>query len=504
MEQLTNKTAPKFDNISQHNGLTLHGAELINLMGRYFQGYLKKHSADLRKVDCVQLKNLISFFADPLADRCIETAKAFRKGFLDGLCSDEDSLDFLYPDVNIDASSSDVAFLLRDNPGKEREDMGCTLGSVEQVLGLIGGRTENLENIYRSHIEKVQKITNCCDPSVCAGKERRVLSSDSEEEEDEEDGDQEQEGEEEENDEQGEETEDNDVEKDSDNTSNQEEHPCTLLDIPFYWSEKNGRIDDVTPLNGNLGIVSYFAELFEMQYCNGIEAGWGTSWEDILQILAVRKIDNFVGVNMWTAQNMGSDLLLHILTQMEIAAGETVPDSTKKFQFYFGHHVNLQFIRKLLRLTWISKDWQMDSVEPGAMIVFELWNRGRQKIPTVRAFKVVATPNQQRFKLNLNSTNPPDFAPLSIPTCFQGEAIWCPLQRFHDIVMEAIRIECVGLKGNIKSDFSVTSQANETSYLMFWIFSIFILFSSIAFCIWYKLHFSKIFWYTRIGEEEFF
>ena len=93
-----------------------------------------------------------------------------------------------------------------------------------------------------------------------------------------------------------------------------------LQAIPFHFHETKGEIDDIIPFSGNLGVASFFAELFQMQYCNGIEVGWGISQSDLLDILKVREMDNFLGINYWTAMNLGSDLMLHLYKELETTA----------------------------------------------------------------------------------------------------------------------------------------------------------------------------------------
>lgn len=231
------------------------------------------------------------------------------------------------------------------------------------------------------------------------------------------------------------------------------EKSCTLKDVPFKWDEEDGVINDITPFGGNLGVASFFAELFQMQYCNGMEFGWGIDIKDMFRLLKLRELDNFLGVNYWTSMSLGSDFLLHLYQNLETSAEMYYTGNRdKKLHFYFTHHVNLQMIRRLLQLNWISENWQMNSVEPGAMIVIELWSRGDLRIPSVRLFKVVATPDQQRFGWPLNKTHPPDANPLAIPACFDSDTqMWCPLHRLREIVLDNVRIECITVAKNLHS-----------------------------------------------------
>merc|ERR1719498_323699 len=85
------------------------------------------------------------------------------------------------------------------------------------------------------------------------------------------------------------------------------------------------------------------------------------------------------------------------------AAGTAAADSMgvaegTKLVLLFGHDTNMQFLRQLLRLTWHSPGWQRNIVEPGALLVFELWGHhgGTFSDKYVQLIKVAASPMQQR------------------------------------------------------------------------------------------------------------
>jgi len=391
-EWLTARELPKFDDFTKHDELTIHGAELIHLMGKYFQKYfklmLKSH-----KPPCSEMSSILSYFADPTAARTQQTAEAFMSGFLEECPPDS------RPKLNEGLNNYEVSQMLRDFTTAEQIAAGCNLGTVKQAMGLIGNSTENLFHILANDVDQLEKVLGCCAPEACG-----------------------------------------------DGWDSQKR--CTLRDIPFKWNEKDGKIDAIIPFSGSLGIASFFAELFQMQYCNGMKAAWGVKRKVLNRLFRLREMDNFIGINYWTAQNMGSELLFHIFQELELASEMFLSNHRyKKFQFFFTHHVNLQMIRQLLRLNWISTGWQMNSIEPGAMIVFELWKRGPLNNPTVRIFKVVATPEQQHFaEVLTDPKNPPAVDPISIPACFDsGDAEWCPLSRLKEIVLDNIRLECVGV-----------------------------------------------------------
>ena len=187
-----------------------------------------------------------------------------------------------------------------------------------------------------------------------------------------------------------------------------------------------------------------------------------------------------IGCNIVTARSLGSGLLAAVTAALVrgmigaeggvgspsavpglAAAGTAAADSmgvgeSTKLVLLFGHDTNMQFLRQLLRLTWHSPGWERNIVEPGALLVFELWGHhgGTFSDKYVQLIKVAASPMQQRNA----SHSPPSRSALFVPGCEQHgrklpprlEPTACPLSVFVRLVGGAIRPNCVDNAGGAK------------------------------------------------------
>lgn len=383
----TGRDLPDFSP-AQPGELTAHGWKLMELLG----AYQREHYADFfARQPCQGL----AIYADPASQRDVDSARAFA-GSLFGTCQHK---------VNEHASHARLARVFRDTPDASDLASGCGVPSPQQLVALLGGHefgdaaVADVHNaaaaalapwlrVYRRQLGLVQDHLQCCSHEACDPEEATVGGL------------------------------------------------CTLFSLPLSIAP------NVTwrAVGGPLGVASAFAEIFEMQLCNGLDAGWGLREEDVVELLSLLDLPfNRLGANDVSARNLGSDLLEEVLVAL------TRDDAEERaVSVYFGHDTNLQFLRRLLKLSWLSDGWWPNVAEPGSQLVFEVYENGEvdgEPGSTVRVLKVAARPHQQRTASPLTSVNPPSVLPLWVPGC---DDVYCPLAQFVSIAQAAMRTECIG------------------------------------------------------------
>lgn len=222
---------------------------------------------------------------------------------------------------------------------------------------------------------------------------------------------------------------------------------CTLFGLPTAISP------NVTwrAVGGALGAASAFAEIFTMQHCNGLEAGWGLAEDEVVELLSLLEVPSLqAGMNDVTARNLGSEVMAELLRIInpEMAG--------PKLAVYFGHDTNLQFLQKMLGLRWLSDGWWPNIVEPGSQLMFEVYGESGASAgqSVIRVLKLAASPSQQRRADKLSMADPPSVIPLWVPGC---GGIFCPMSRFASIARASMRPECTDAEAAQAVKSSITS-----------------------------------------------
>lgn len=358
--------------------LTPRGKELMYLLGAYHR---ERYSELLQSTSCQQ----IAVHADPTSPRDMDSAEAFARAFIGPSgCT---------PGVNRNVERQRLQRIFRDTPDGWDAARGCGTPRVEELgvlLGLdsTGHMPASWLRVYRQQLGKVQDVTRCCSQEACAGVGEGAGL-------------------------------------------------CTIFNLPLRIAP------NVTwrAIGGTLGVASAFAEIFAMQWCEGLEAGWGLREEDVVELLSLLEVPfNRAGTNEVSARNLGSDLLDELLAALDPAR----PSSAPAIAMYFGHDTNIQFLRQLLRLEWLSEGWWPNGAEPGSQILFELYDEdpgvNSATAKSVKLLKLAASPGQQRSKAALTKVAPPSVVPVWIPGC---GGLHCPLPKFLALARAALRPECV-------------------------------------------------------------
>ncbi|CAE8734752.1 unnamed protein product, partial [Polarella glacialis] len=206
--------------------LTENGAQLMRLLGAYQRAH---YGSLMQGLSC---EEGYAFFADPREPRDVDSAKAFAEGLLLGSpCPAAGVV------VNAGADSRRLIRLFRDQPDALDAKTGCGVPGAEALAALLRlgdseGAAERLR-VYKRQLSLIQDLTSCCSQDACKGGQGGL---------------------------------------------------CTIFSLPTALAS------NVTwrALGGPLGVASAFAEIFAMQYCEGLEAGWGRlREEDMAELLSL-------------------------------------------------------------------------------------------------------------------------------------------------------------------------------------------------------------------------
>ncbi len=145
----------------------------------------------------------------------------------------------------------------------------------------------------------------------------------------------------------------------------------------------------------------------------------------------------------YLAQTLGSNLLLHIVNTINQAATGTATDHAlgapgQKLVMLTGHDNQLAAVGGLLHADWALPTFAVDDTPPGGAMVFEL-----RQDPTgnniVRIYYNAATMDQQHDATVLSLASPPAVAPLFIPNASTNTAHFdIPLATFTSVMMSSL------------------------------------------------------------------
>lgn len=175
---------------------------------------------------------------------------------------------------------------------------------------------------------------------------------------------------------------------------------------------------------GGLGIASSMAEIFLLEYAQwpGEAAGWGQVDATVLgQILPVHShifdVVNRAPVVAWAR---GSGLLREISDALIEKHGDSRVNSAKIVVFV-GHDTNIANIGALLGIRWHASGYPLNGIPPGAVLVFELWDKDGVKEVRVKFYA------QQPKALHAAFTGKPDEEAVSADEFAPNSArVWAP------------------------------------------------------------------------------
>jgi 4-phytase/acid phosphatase len=118
-----------------------------------------------------------------------------------------------------------------------------------------------------------------------------------------------------------------------------------------------------------------------------------------------------------------------------------------RFALLVGHDTNLANVSRLLNLNWQIPGYQADEYAPGGALAFELLREVVAGRRFVRLAYYAQTPQQMRESTILDLAQPPGMTAVDLPACdpyLSNRA--CPLERFVAIATTAIDPGCVSVR----------------------------------------------------------
>jgi 4-phytase / acid phosphatase len=199
----------------------------------------------------------------------------------------------------------------------------------------------------------------------------------------------------------------------------------SLLELAM--SVTQGKGDHLVDFAGPLSTASTFAEVFLLEYTNGMAdkaLGWGRVNEsNMRQMMSLHAVySDLLRRTPYLARTNGSNLVSHMLKSMEQAvAGKPVAGALgkpgDKAVVIVGHDTNLCNVARTLGLSWLIEGYQPDDTPPGGALVFELWRHPVTGAYTVRTYYMTQTLGQMRKAVPLTLDSPPARAAVFVPGC---------------------------------------------------------------------------------------
>ena len=253
--------------------------------------------------------------------------------------------------------------------------------------------------------------------------------------------------------------------------------PCSLMNTPSAPFEAG-----YDSFCGPFGTYGYFANLFQIQYANGMTTAWGRigTAAELLQVTAGYWFEEDLVLDYRASQSFGSELLAGVLASMDLALLGTLPGDIPSDQvlqhganpaarmvYYSGHHEQVVWLRRLLDLRWtVSNPTRaadaFNANQPvfGGILSFELLQTGcpdptnpTTNTPTaiaactsVQLYYSAQSPDQIRHAMPLNSSHPPSRVNLFVPECSRYQENMtgaCGFVHLRTIMLKKIRSECI-------------------------------------------------------------
>lgn len=183
------------------------------------------------------------------------------------------------------------------------------------------------------------------------------------------------------------------------------------------------------------------AEALLLQAASGVSpVAWGElGGPELLDLYALHERVMWFGSNLNASRSYGSSGLAYALASLEqlvtgvAYAGVEQSPSASLLLAIFGHDFNLLYLRKLLRVQWLTPSWSFNAASTGAHIAFELWRTADDAYEVVARY-VAANLTQQGSNLPLT---PPHAPPGT------AELLREPYAAFRRRALDAIDSGCV-------------------------------------------------------------
>jgi 4-phytase / acid phosphatase len=381
--------------------LSIHGQQNAVRLGSWYRDFYAARGVLPPRGSC-PAAGAVFVYAD-VFERTIHTAQ----GYLDGMFLSEATPDCgiqvvyssIIPDPYIDTAAANVC----------RID---TTADQAAFYARIGGTTAaSLINTYRSQLQTMQEVTQCCELAACITTENPTPAS------------------------------------------------CSLLELPTTINTTGS----VGFAKGTLfDVADNLTETFELEYAQGMPdtacsttpgsqcVGWGAIPSGGLYDLTKLHVLNMVDLNCQLpsfAQVGSSNLMWQLVGTMDQAQSgvknaDILAPVKSKFTLFVAHDENISAIAGFLGgATWKAEGFQANDPGPAGALVFELHRVRESGQLIVRLFYVIATLDQMRHGTTLTLNTPPQRIPVIIPAC--GGLLDCPYDQFKTFITAHIRQDCL-------------------------------------------------------------
>lgn len=146
----------------------------------------------------------------------------------------------------------------------------------------------------------------------------------------------------------------------------------------------------------------------------------------------------------YLAQALGSNLLLHIVNTLNQAAtgratSQAIGSPGQKLVMLVGHDNQLAAVGGIMRADWALPTFAIDDTPPGGAMAFELRQNNNDGSYIVRTYYTAATMDQQHNATPLSLGTPPGIAPIFLPGASTGNAYFdAPLSTFTNVMNSAL------------------------------------------------------------------
>jgi 4-phytase/acid phosphatase len=212
----------------------------------------------------------------------------------------------------------------------------------------------------------------------------------------------------------------------------------------------------IISITGAIGVGSSVSENFLLESAEGMPASqvaWGRLAGDaaLRDLLKIHRLHmDLTQKTLAIARQRGSNLLVQISAGLQ--DGHKFPGIRQlaepvRLGMLVGHDINIANVARLLNVGWQIPGFQPNEASPGGALAFELLRDVRTNRHYVRMAFYAQTLEQMRDKVALDLAHHPGMVAVDLPACerdlFEKA---CPLERFVEIVNNAIEPGCVTIK----------------------------------------------------------
>jgi 4-phytase/acid phosphatase len=272
----------------------------------------------------------------------------------------------------------------------------------QSVLARIGGDFRTVLSTHQRELAAMQSVLKCCAPAVCRASGTAA--------------------------------------------------PCTLSGLPTAIVGSDDRIR----LSGPIAIGSTAAEIFLLEYAQGLpaqEVAWGraASPEAMRPLWRLHTLQfDLMQRTPYLAARQASALIDRVVATMRDSIeknGIARSSVRRKLTLFVGHDTNLANIGGMLGMHWALPSYLPDQTPPAGALHFELLRDRASGSYAVRVRYIAQTLEQMRQVMQLDRSRPPEQATASIEGCPANDDGTCAWATFEALASKTIDRACVSANG---------------------------------------------------------